>query len=90
MGKSIALAMPFILAMLIFLGWLLYRAGKKVGERTAPQRGNLIGSKLLLDADQIFSDLMFIESVDNDDIITIPTQKRINTWRMNYVKAKNQ
>lgn len=89
MGKSIALALPFIIAIIIFLFWVFYRTGKAAGRSEAPQRANQTGSKLLHDADQLFSDLMFVENIENDDVLTENTRKRINTWRSNYMKAKN-
>lgn len=90
MGKSIALALPFIIAIIIFLFWVFYRAGKAAGRSEAPQRANQTGSKLLLEADQLFSDLMFVTNIENDDVLTENSRWRINTWRSNYMKAKIQ
>lgn len=89
MGKSIALAMPFIIALLIALYVVAYKAGKKVGERNAPNKADQAGSQLLRKADQIFADLMYIENISNDDILTPKSQRIINTWRSDYMKAKN-
>lgn len=89
MGKSLALATPFIIFGVMFLIFVAYKAGKKKGADTAPQRASQVGSKLLLDAERIFSDLMYIENAENDDLITPKSQKVINTWRNDYLKAKN-
>lgn len=89
MGKTIGVALPFILALILFLFWLAFKAGKSAGRQEAPERANQVGSQLLKDADTIFSDLMYIENAENDDLITPKTQKSINTWRNNYLKAKH-
>lgn len=89
MGKSIALAMPFIIALILFVIWIAYRAGKRTGQNEAPQRANVVHTKLLHEADRIFSDLMYVDDVQNDDILTQRTRKVVNTWRNDYMKAKN-
>lgn len=82
MGKSIALAMPFIIFLLLVAFWSVYKAGKRMG--TAPQRDALKEKMLLRRADEIFVDLLYVDDAEVDDILTAKTQELVKNWRKNY------
>lgn len=89
MLKSLYIAAPFIIALIMFLIFLAYKAGKRRGIQEAPRRVNLLGLLLLRRADRIFHELMITTDLDRDDIITEATRKTLNTWRIDYEKAED-
>jgi cbb3-type cytochrome oxidase subunit 3 len=90
MGKSLALATPFIVAFVMLLIWIAFRAGKRSGQNESPQRANIAQTKLLHRADDIFVDLLFVENIDTDDILTPRTRQVVNKWRNDYMDAKDK
>lgn len=89
MGKSLALAMPFIIALILIALFLAFRAGRRRGIAASPRRANLAAITAAREADIIFGDLLFINSIETDDILTAPTRDRILKWRANYEKTKS-
>lgn len=88
MLRSLYIATPFLVALIMFLIWLAYRAGKRKGMNEAPRRSNQVGSQLLRRADRMFHQLVVTTDLDRDDIITDKTRLDINIWRADYEKAK--
>jgi hypothetical protein len=87
MGKTLAIALPFLIAILLLLLVMMYKVGKAAGEEKAIHQGTAKGDKVLRDADMIFRDLLVIDNVENDDLITDKTKERIRNWRNSYLKV---
>lgn len=88
MLKSLYIATPFLIALIMFLLIMSYKLGKRKGFSEAPTRANQVGSQLLRRADRMFHELVVTTDLDRDDIITDTTRKNINVWRTDYEKAK--
>lgn len=88
MGKSLVVAAPFIGVFLALIGWGLLEYGKSIGRKQAPKRSMKAADDLLAQANDIFADLLYVDDVSADDIITPQTRKTLNTWRNDYRREK--
>jgi len=88
MGKSLIVGAPFIIALLLLLGWGVYLYGKSVGKNEAPKRRAQASDALLDRANDIFDDLLYIDDVSEDDIIVSKTRQTLNNWQKDYRREK--
>jgi hypothetical protein len=89
MGKSIAIALPFIIFILLVLFVLVYRVGKRVGQNEVPRRNSVEATQLLYDADRLFHRVTTPTSLDDADILSTESRTKIDAWRSKFEKAKN-
>lgn len=92
MGKLFIFLAPLIVAF--GYGWLLFYLGKKRGAKiTSTQvlktlRLTTNSASILEDASNLIADLLWVESVDGDDIITDKTRKELSNWKSRYNKDR--
>lgn len=90
MGKTLAIAAPFLIATILFLFFSFYKAGKRKGLAEAPQRDEQIGNVLLRRVDDVLGKLVMRSDVSLEDILSTESRKEINQWRSDYAKAKKR
>lgn len=88
MGKTMVVAAPFLSVILVLIGWGLLEYGKSIGRKQAPKRQTQAADELLAKANDIFADLLYVDDIAADDIITPQTRQTLNTWRNDYRREK--
>lgn len=77
--------MPFIIIALAIAFVMVYKAGK-AGAKRSP---GIVSVGLLREADKIFVDLLHIDDIETDDILTPKTRTNIQQWQTKYERVKN-